>query len=209
MKPSSTNAAEHPAPEHLALYSRGDLPLLARRRLRSHVAACPECERELALFAAASAELKREAATETLTAFEAIADWNTLEREMMGNIVVGVAAARCIEKVGGRRVWLPRLAFGMGLCGLFVAGWVTHIPKQDTRHLTAALGQVFGVRQPARLTNVVETTPNGIAVRSQGVTLTILHPGTAINSRSGNSSVAARYVDEDTGELTINNVYGQ
>ena len=209
MKASLFKSATHPSPESLALYSRGDLPFLVQRRLRLHVVECAECERQISQAAAAVTELKREASTETLTAFEAIADWNTLEREMIGNIVVGVSAARCIEKVGHRRSWVPRLALGAGLCVLFVAGWVTHIPRQQTEHLTASLSQYFGARQPVRLANVVETTPNGIAVRSQGVTLTILHPGSAVTSRSGNSSVAARYVDEDTGQLTINNVYGQ
>ena len=49
---------------------------------------------------AARAELNRESSDETLTGFEAIADWRSLEREMLGNIAVGVAAARCIDKVG-------------------------------------------------------------------------------------------------------------
>ncbi|HEX4164285.1 MAG TPA: zf-HC2 domain-containing protein [Bryobacteraceae bacterium] len=209
MKAPLFKSASHPSPEYLALYSRGDLPFFLQRRLRLHLAECAECERQVSQVTAAVTELKREAATETLTAFEAIADWNTLEREMIGNIVVGVSAARCIEKVGRRRTWIPRLALGAGLCALFVAGWVTHIPRQQTEHLTASLSKLFGAREPVKLTNVIETTPNGIAVRSQGVTLTILHPGSAVISRSGNSSVAARYVDEDTGQLTINNVYGQ
>ncbi len=174
-----------------------------------HVADCAECERQVGLFASGTAELKRQAATETLTAFEAIADWNTLEREMLGNVVVGVAAARCIDTTARRRPWLPQLALGFGLCGLFIAGWATHIPAAQTRHLTASLEQFVGLRRTPRLPNILETTPNGIAVRSQGVTLTILHPGSAVVSRSGNSSVAARYIDEETGQLTINNVYGQ
>lgn len=121
--------ANHPAMEVLALYSRGDLPVLPRLRLKAHVMQCVECEHQAELFAGSLAELKHEATTETLTAFEAIADWKALEREMMGNIVVGVAAARCIDNVGRKRVWLSRLAFGAGLSVLFVAGWVTHIPS--------------------------------------------------------------------------------
>jgi hypothetical protein len=56
---------------------------------------------------------------------------------------------------------------------------------------------------------VLRSTPEGIAVRTQGATLTILHPRSAVVSLSGSSAVAARYVDEDTGQVTIANVYGQ
>ncbi len=204
-KPSAT----HPAAEVLALYSRGDLPLLPRLRLKAHLAECGNCEHQVALFAAAVSELKREATSQTLTAFEAIADWKTLEREMLGNVVVGVAAARCIDNVGRKRVWFRRLAFGTGLSVLFVAGWITHIPPEQTHHLAASLSRMVGLQQKPRSMNIVQATPNTIAVRSEGVTLTILHPTTAVVSLSGNSSVEARYVDEESGQLTITSVYGQ
>lgn len=202
-------AVPHPAPELLALYTRGDLPLVTRLRLRSHLQECHECEQLVAVFVSATAELKREASTETLTAFEAIADWHSLEREMLGNIVVGVAAARCIEKVGRQRTWLPRVALTAGLAALFVAGWATHIPHEQTSQVLASVARYLGGRRISPLGNIVRTTPTGIAVRSAGVTLTILHPPTALVSMSGSSSVEARYVDQDTGQLTITNVYGQ
>ncbi len=199
----------HPATEVLALYSRGDLPPIPRFRLKAHLLECASCEHQVALFAASLAELKREAASQTLTAFEAIADWKVLEREMMGNIVVGLAAARCIENVGRKRAWFSRLAFGAGLTVLFVAGWITHIPSEQTHHLAASLSRLVGLHQKAGSIDMVQATPNSIAVRSQGVTLSILHPPTAVVSLSGNSSMEARYVDEESGQLTIASVYGQ
>jgi hypothetical protein len=209
MFPFSKESAAHPAIEVLALYSRGDLPALPRLRLKTHVMHCAECEHQVELFTDSLFELKHEAATQTLTAFEAIADWKTLEREMMGNIVVGVAAGRCIDNVGEKRVWLSRLAFGAGLSVLFVAGWITHIPSEQTHHLVASLGQIIGLGQKTVPLNMVQATPNAIAVRSQGVTLRILHPPTAVVSLSGNSSIEARYVDEESGQLTIASVYAQ
>ena len=209
MLPFWKTSPDHPVIEVLALYSRGDLPAFPRLRLKTHLMQCAECERQVELFTNSLAELKREAATETLTAFEAIADWKALEREMMGNIVVGVAAARCIDDVGRKRVWLPRLAFGVGLGLLFVAGWITHIPSEQTHHLAASLGQIIGFGQKSVPVNLVQATPNAIAVRSQGVTLRILHPPTAVVSLSGNSSMEARYVDEESGQLTIASVYAQ
>jgi hypothetical protein len=55
----------------------------------------------------------------------------------------------------------------------------------------------------------LKTTPDGIAVRAQGATLTILHPASAVVSVSGPSSMSARYVDEETGQVTITKVYAQ
>ncbi len=209
MKFRAQSPANHPQPELLALYTRGDMPAIARFRLKKHLHECAECEANVERFAASITELKREASAQTLTAYEAIADWNSLEREMLGNIVVGVAAARCIEKVGRKRSWFPKVAFTACLSALFVAGWITHIPSSQTSRVVSSILGFAGLHAPSHLGNTVHTTANGIAVRADGVTLTILHPPSAVVSMSGASSVEARYIDEDTGQLTITNVYGQ
>jgi hypothetical protein len=201
--------SRHPAPEILALHSRGDLSLLSHLRVQTHVLRCADCEHTIALFHSAHSELKREASAETLTAFEAIADWDRLEREMLGNVTVGVSAARCIDNVGRKRSWFPTVAFSAALGALFIAGWLTHIPPQETRQLTSKLGHIVGFTPVLPPVNSVRTTPTGIAVRSDGITLTILHPPGAVVAVSGSSSVEARFVDEDTGQLTITSVYGQ
>jgi hypothetical protein len=199
----------HPSQEALALYSARDLPLVSRWRVAYHVAHCADCERQVLLFGPTTAELKREARTETLTSFEAIADWRALEREMLGNIRVGVDAARCIAGVGARRAWPMRFALVSSLLILFAAGWITHIPGEQTRHLFASLATLTGFDRPAPVGTVLRSTPDGIAVRTQGATLTIMHPRSAVVSMSGSSAVAARYIDEDTGQVTITSVYGQ
>jgi hypothetical protein len=199
----------HPGAPVLALFSSGDLSWRDAWRLRHHINRCEECERLVAEFRAAKAELKREAQSETLTAFEAIADWSVLEREMLGNIAVGVAAARCVDNVHHGRSFLIKATAIAGLTALFVAGWITHIPKEETMHLAAAIRQVIGFERPQIAGTQLKTTPDGIAVRAQGATLTILHPPSAVVSLSGPSSVSARYVDEDSGEVTITKVYAQ
>jgi len=204
-----TERLSHPSIESLALHSAGDMPLMAGWRVRHHVAHCAECERQVLLFRSATAELKREASAETLSGFEAIADWASLEREMVGNIGVGVDAARCIEGVGSRRPSAVRFALIAALLLLFAAGWITHIPNEQTQHLIATLRSLTGFERPVPMGTVLRSTPEGIAVRTQGATLTILHPRSAVVSLSGSSAVAARYVDEDTGQVTIANVYGQ
>ncbi len=206
---AGSEASLHPALGTLALYSSGELPWSRRWRVGHHVARCADCEHQVALFRSAKAELRREANSETLTAFEAIADWNRMEREMLGNIAVGVAAARCIDNVRRGRVLLVRGAVVTGLIALFVAGWATHIPKEQTEHLAAALGRIVGLEHPQITGTVLRGTPDSVAVRAQGATLTILHPPSAVVSLSGTSAVAARYVDEETGEVTITKVYAQ
>ena len=143
----------------------------------------------------------------TLTGFEAIADWSRLEREMIGNIAVGVAAARCVDHVGhGRRVSSPG-RWGRLLSSL-VAGWITHIPREQTQHLFAAVQQWAGHR-PQPSGTVLRSSPDGVAVRAQGSTLTIMHPRSAIISVSSTSGMEARYVDAETGQATITSVYAQ
>jgi hypothetical protein len=203
----------HPSLETLALYSAGDLPLLARLRIKRHVARCEGCEEQVLLFRSASGEMKREAGAQTLTGFEAIAHWPELEREMLGNIAVGLDAALCIENVGRKRTFFYRFAMAAGLAVLFAAGWMTHIPREETNRLLTSLrgaaGGVIGLNKPQPMGTVLRSTPGGIAVRTQGGTLTILHPNSAVISLSGRSGVSARYIDEDTGQVTITKVYGQ
>jgi hypothetical protein len=209
MKAADLRMAIHPRLDTLALYSRGELSWRLRWRTGSHLKYCRHCERQVLLFRSATAQLKREAETQTLTGFEAIADWTRLEREMLGNISVGLAAARCIEKTSRKGALFSKAALGTALAALFIAGWMTHIPSEQTAHLTASLRQFFGGQRPQSTGTVLETTPDGIAVRAQGATLTILHPRSAVVSVSGPSAVAARYVDAETGQVTITNVYGQ
>jgi len=207
MRESKTSV--HPGPATLALFSGGDLAWKDLLRLRRHLNHCEQCEQIVAEFRAAKAELKREARTETLTAFEAIVDWGVLEREMLGNIAVGVSAARCIEKVRRGRSFLIKSAVFTALLTLFAAGWITHVPKEQTAHLAASIRQIIGLERPQITGTQLRTTPDGIAVRAQGATLTIMHPPSAVVFLSGPSSMSARYVDEETGQVTITKVYAQ
>jgi hypothetical protein len=205
----STKPSPHPDLEILSLYSGGDLPFFLRLRTGRHVKECAACERQMLSLRSAKVDLRREAEAQILTGFEAIADWHALETDMLGNIRVGVAAARCIEKVGRARKWTSRFAWGAGLTALFVAGWLTRVPADDNLRIVAALRHAVGLDQPQFYGTIVRSTPDGIAVRTQGATLTILHPHSAVISMSSPSSVTARYVDDDSGQVTITNVYGQ
>ena len=205
----------HPSAELLALFSTSDLPLLDRWKIRRHLSHCESCDHQLALFRGASVEFKRQAGGETLTGFEAIADWSRLEREMEGNIVVGLAAARCIEKSGHSRAALIKVGFASGMALLFVLGWVTHVPPTQSARIYSAFHDAFsgsgfrGNSARALQGPVLRSLPDGIVVGSREGSLTILHPAGAVVSLSGRSSVEARYVDEETGQVTIADVYGR
>jgi hypothetical protein len=205
---SATAQSKHPTHRSLALYSRGDLSWLGRAKVRIHLRSCQRCQQYFASLEDAVGELRREAEAQTLTGFEAIADWSRLEREMIGNIAVGVAAARCVERVGhGRRMFGWTMAL-VGLVVLFVAGWVTHIPREQTQHIFAAVQQWAG-HPPQSTGTVLRSSPDGVAVRTQGSTLTLMHPRSAVISVSSTSGMEARYVDSDTGQVTITSVYAQ
>ncbi len=203
-----SNPNLHPGAALLALFSSDDLPWRDIWRLRRHVTHCDECEHKIAEYRAAKVELRREAQTETLTAFEAITDWSVLEREMLGNIAVGVAAARAIHRTGHAPL-LTKAAISAGLVLLFAAGWLTHIPGEQTARLFSLVRQMVTSNHRQLSGTLLKTTPDGIAVRAQGATLTIIHPASAIIAVAGPESVSARYVDQDTGEVTITRVYAQ
>lgn len=200
----------HPSSELLSLYCSADLPLLERFKIRRHLSRCEHCERQHAIFRASSAEFKRLAATETLTGFEAIADWSRIEREMEGNIVVGLDASRCIDKKRASRSLFLKFSAVAGMLLLFVLGWVTHVPaEQSTRLYAAVRGAFSGNRAREDRGPILRSLPEGIVVGSYESSLTILHPPTAIVSAAGVAGVEARYVDDETGQVTITDVYGQ
>lgn len=199
----------HPSVQALALFATADLPWTKKIKVGHHVWHCAQCEEQVAAFRDAGKQLKDEAAASMLTGFEAVVDWQRFEREMLGNIAVGVAAARCIDNVGRPRFFGRGVLLTAGLAAVFVAGWFTHIPAEQNQHLVSSLRRVFGAPDAASSSPVVQTTADGIAVRTGGATLTLMHPASAVNSVSGASSITSRYVDEDTGQVTITKVYAQ
>lgn len=200
---------DHPSSGMLALFAGGDLPWTQRYRIHRHVGRCAICEEQVKAVRETSLELRREAQSESLTSFEAIADWSRLEREMVGNIAVGVSAARCIDHVHKRSKVLVPAAFTAALLLVFAMGWATHVPSEQTQHVVATLRSWWGGEGSQPGGTVLRSSPNGIAVRSQGTTLTLMHPRSAMVSVSGGSSVEARFIDEATGQVTITSVYGQ
>lgn len=200
----------HPSGEMLALYVSADLPLFDRWKIRRHLSTCEQCERQHAVFRASTMELKRLATTETLTGFEAVADWTRLEREIEGNIVVGLDASRCIAKKNSSHGLVLKFGAAVGMLALFVLGWMTHVPnEQSVRLFSAVRNALTGQHAPEYQGPILRSSPDGIVVGSLESSMTILHPASAVVSVSGPAGVEARYVDDETGQVTITDVYGQ
>jgi hypothetical protein len=188
-------SARHPSIEMLALAGSGDLGLFDRMKVRWHTRSCAICAGELAAFAGVRAET-RAAAGELPEGL----DWDRLASEMAANVRLGVAAGECVAEPRRRE------AFGFfapvaGVCAavVLVAGavWTMRVPP---------------VEAPAAHAGVVlETTSEGIEVQQDGAALALMHRtgGPAAISAGAGGLLRARYIDEETGQVTIHHVYAE
>lgn len=187
---------KHPSEATLALHAGGDLGFFARCRTERHLGRCERCREEVAAFAAT-----REISTE-LGELPGI-QWNRLAAEMKANIHLGLVAGECVRDTktpvtapsplfaGARAV----VAFASVLT-LVVTGLVLEHPTPR-----AAVPVQEGV--------FVQTTVNGIQVRDGAEALSLLHArgtGDVTFTVGAQGSIRARYVDPDSGNVTINNV---
>jgi hypothetical protein len=182
----------HPNQATLALLAGGELGFFARRRAERHVAECASCRRVVGEFS----DLRYEAAE--LAELPDIA-WNRLAAEMKANIRLGLEAG---EIVGGTRE--PRfpgrriLAAYAAVMLLVAAGlWLQRsTPASDVQ-------PVDGI--------VLQATSAGIERKEGGQVLTLMNrrAGDVIQQVGAQGSLRARFVDAETGYVTINNVYAQ
>ncbi len=210
MKSSLRTHRPHPTSALLALYASKDVSVIAGWRTARHLAECPECRVVLSAVQTSQRHLRQASKAETLTGFEAITDWDELERKLLGNITVGIDAARCIPQ--RRRVhhysWrVPIL--GCVLLLMFVAGWLFNVPREQSEHLSKSIRRIVGLESPRFVGSILQTTPGSLAARSQRGTLMMMHPPDAVISLRGRAVIEARYTDPSTGQIVITTVYGQ
>jgi hypothetical protein len=193
----------HPSPLQLALHAGGDLPLGARLRLAWHLRRCPACAAESRRLLECRALLRREAGE-----LPAELDWDRLALEMRANIRLGLAA--------GAAVGRPRLAGAPS-----GAGWRLAVVLSSMAFVAAA-GWLLRAPQPAFAPSsiaaraasaqvVLDAQPDGLAVHERGAALTLLGPArqpltTAV---SWDGSARARFLDAETGQVTIYDVSAQ
>ena len=191
----------HPNKGDLALYAGGDLSLLAGLKTRLHVTRCAECRAEVECFAATSQELRTQAAElpEGL-------DWDHLAAEMRANIKLGLEAGSIAGRVMDepRRAQEPlgwRATFVLAAGTLvIITGWFLHVSPQDHAKLALVTPPALGIS--------IEATQAGVELKENGSAMTLRAPDSqpVLLTISSEGSVNARYVDSETGQVTINNV---
>jgi anti-sigma factor RsiW len=187
---------KHPSEANLALYAGGDLPGWRRWSIERHIAACHECRGNIADFSALRTEAR------SLTEVPEMA-WDRLAAEMQANIRLGLEAGECVtlSRVPGFRVnWRAVAACG-SLGMLLLVGFLIEQPAPRVAD--------FKANEPA----VLESSGSGIQVKEGEQSMMLLNARARnrddVNYLASGSAMRARYVDADTGYVTINNVYVQ
>lgn len=183
---------KHPSEADLALFAGGELNLWRRWRIGAHLSRCEFCQETADAFNGLRNGILGDAE------MPARIHWNQLAAEMQGNIRVGLAAGQCVAPAPPVPFRLPwRLAAGIAafalvlISGLFVIVPVPRLPVSERD----------GV--------LLEATPAGVELKDNDRTLSILQPHAEEVTVSVNATgvVRARYVDSETGYVTINHVY--
>ena len=187
---------KHPSEASLALFAGGELGRWRRWSLERHVAACAECRRDISDFSTLRAEASQMAELPGIS-------WNRLAADMKANIRLGLEAGECVTRRPVARVIFSAraLAACFSLAALLVASVFLERPAPRVAEIKSS--------EP-----VLESSVAGIQVREGGQTIMLLNNTRKRDERdvdylATGSTMRARYVDADTGNVTINNVYVQ
>jgi hypothetical protein len=203
----------HVSENELALFASGDLNLWRTAMVRFHLAQCEGC-REMADQFRADRKRVLQAASDLPPGV----NWDRLAAEMTANIHLGLSAGECVAPRRRKAVmmsWRPAAVMA-GVAVLLATGWWLNMPPSTTRALGRALNSVVHGRTmpsvPADESGLIVTADEkGIELHENGGSLGISQgsaPPLAV-SVSMPGSASARYVDSDTGQVTITSVYAQ
>lgn len=202
----------HPNERRIALYACGDAGWMERLAMARHLAGCPDCRARAARFRADREMVRREAAD-----LPPGLDWNRLAAEMTANIHLGLEAGECVSPAPQRKrprmSWRPVFA-AAGLSVILIAAMFLNFPPEQRESLSRGVSALWSrpaVPDAADPDVALASTRNGIEIRENGAALSIMNPGsvTPVVVASTGGSLRARYVDSDTGQVTITNVYVQ
>ncbi|MFB3828301.1 MAG: zf-HC2 domain-containing protein [Bryobacteraceae bacterium] len=187
---------KHPSEATLALYAGGDLSWFARRRTQRHLARCEPCRLE------AQGYRDLRAALPELSGLPPGVHWGRLSAEMKANIRLGLEAGECVraqpEALTGSWLGGRALVAYASVAALFFAGVLLERPAPRPMP-----------RQARAI--VLQTTSGGIEWNDGRQALRIMHAGAenVTVTVGAQGSMRARYVDGETGYVTVNNVYVQ
>jgi hypothetical protein len=118
---------------------------------------------------------------------------------MRANVQVGLQAAECVslQEAPPRRLGWRAAAALACVTIVVVSGWWLQIPRPGDL--------------PAVEGTLVMATASGIELFDEDRALTLLHDSSepVLVNASVDGAMSARYVDDETGMVTINNVYVQ
>lgn len=183
--------SKHPSEADLALVAGGELTLWRRWSVARHLAECAECRREVAEFSSLREEVRMMAEMPEVP-------WGSLAAEMRANIRVGLEAGECVPERPESRGFSLRAAVACAsLVMLLAVGFLIERPVPRAAE-----------DRPAEA--VLETNGSGIQVREGSQAMMLLNASARdVQYQAGGSTMGARYVNADTGQVTINNVYVQ
>jgi hypothetical protein len=186
----------HPAEVVLALYAGGELGLLERWRASGHIGRCADCRRSVEAFRAA-----RESVRGSASAMPADVNWASLAAEIKANIRVGLAAGECVgevESLPARAGWKTAIALVPVTLVVLAGVWL-----QRSQPSNPASSRPEGI--------VLEATSQGIELRQGEGILAVrnTHASSVTYSVSAEGTLGARYVDSETGYVTIAHVYAE
>ncbi len=186
----------HPQEADLALYAGGEASLWTRWRVARHLKDCPGCARAVEEFRAVREWTRGQ------HEMSAGVEWAQLAGEMKANIRVGLAAGECVGPAVQAAPWRPwRPALALPVLLVVVLGWWLQSwppPAAPVAERAAPEGVV------------VRGNPRWIEVEQDGRALALLHPrATEVTFSASGQGVRARYVDAETGYVTISHVYTQ
>jgi anti-sigma factor RsiW len=214
--------SQHIVETDLALYVSGDLSLFRRAAVRFHAGRCERCRHLVEAYRADRVRIKNIA-----TEMPEGVDWDRLSAEMTANIRVGLAAGECVARPRQRKPavkltvsWRPA-AIAAGAVALLSVAWVLNMPAGTTDELGRALSAVLHGR--GSVTNpggspiadddrrpVVVANQLGIELRENNNVMGASQDERPVSvSLSVQGSASARYVNADTGQVTITSVYVQ
>lgn len=211
------SGVQHLSEADVALYAAGDMPLWRKPLVRLHANRCAECTERIAAYRS-DQEFIRQSAAEIPRGL----NWDRMAAEMTANIRVGLEAGECVARRPQPRT-LPTgwrvAAAAAGFTGLLISAWWLNMPASQSASLGRAVKKIAQVR-PWRGGPIlpledqgplVEVSAAGIQLRENGgalgVSQGLARPVSVTLSAQG--AARARYLDQETGQVTITSVYAQ
>ncbi len=204
----------HPTEAALALYAGGELGVWQRFKVGRHVRSCDRCSRSVEEFRALRDVTLAQAAD-----LPPGLNWDAMALEMRANIRVGLAAGACVAD--GPVRFAPRWrgpVLALPVLLVVIAGWILQTLPPAIRHTAPAEPQAAITASPQGMVVnavsdgvVLDANSESIGVASDGRSFTLRYPRAqnVLLTVRGEDGVRARYVDSETGQVTISHVYAE